>query len=96
MVTSTEEGMTTAAVAALAEKTGAFEGRLDVLKTADTVLCIGANLAHSHMVAGFLIKRALPKGMKLINIDPEGDELDELADVSLKNQPGSDLALIEA
>lgn len=95
MVTSTEEGMTTAAVAALAEKTGAFEGRLDVLKTADTVLCIGANLARSHMVAGFLIKRALPKGMKLINVDPEGDELDELADVSLKNEPGSDLALIE-
>lgn len=94
-VTSTEEGMTTAAVAALAEKTGAFEGRLDVLKTTDTVLCIGANVAKSHMVAGFLIKRALPKGMKLINIDPEGDELDELADVALKNQPGSDLALIE-
>ncbi len=95
MVTSTEEGMTTAAVAAHAEKTGAFEGRLDVLKTADTVLCIGANIARSHMVAGFLIKRALPKGMKLINIDPEGDELDELADVSLKNKPGSDLAMIE-
>ncbi len=95
MVTSTEEGMTTAAVAALAGKTGVFEGRLDVLKTADTVLCIGANVARSHMVAGFLIKRALPKGMKLINIDPEGDELDELADVALKNHPGSDLALIE-
>lgn len=95
MVTSTEEGMTTAAVAALADKTGAFEGRLDVLKTADTVLCIGANLAKSHMVAGFFIKRALPKGMKLINIDPEGDELDELADVALKNKSGSDLALIE-
>ncbi|PWH14357.1 MAG: hypothetical protein DDG60_08015 [Anaerolineae bacterium] len=95
MVTSTEEGMTTAAVAALAEKQGPFEGRLEMLKTADTVLCIGANLARSHMVAGFFIKRALPKGMKLINIDPEGDELDDLADVALKNKPGSDLALIE-
>lgn len=95
MVTSTEEGMTTAAVAALAEKHGAFEGRLDVLKTADTVLCIGANLARSHMVAGFFIKRALPKGMKLINIDPEGGELNDLADIALQNKPGSDLALIE-
>jgi len=47
MVTSTEEGMTTAAVAALAEKTNTFEGRLDVLKTADTVLCIGANVAET-------------------------------------------------
>jgi len=32
---------------------------------------------------------------KLVTIDPEGDELDELADVSLKNKPGTDLALIE-
>lgn len=95
MVTSTEEGMTTAAVAALAARQGVFEGRLDVLKTADAVLCIGANLARSHMVAGFFIKRALPKGMKLINIDPEGDELNDLADVALQNKPGSDLALIE-
>lgn len=96
MVTSTEEGMTSASVASLAEKAGIIEGRLDVLKTADTVLCIGANVARSHMVAGFLIKRALPKGMKLINIDPEGGELSDLADIALNNKPGSDLALIEA
>jgi formate dehydrogenase major subunit len=95
MVTSTEEGMTTATVAALAQKNGPFEGKLDVLRNADTVLCIGANIARSHMVAGFLIKRALPKGMKLINIDPEGEELDELADIALRNKSGSDLALIE-
>jgi formate dehydrogenase major subunit len=95
MVTSAEEGMTTAPVSWLAEKIGPFEGRLDVLKTADTVLCIGANIARSHMVAGFFVKRALPKGMKLISVDPEGEELHEIADVSLVNKPGSDLALIE-
>ncbi|MFO7585978.1 MAG: molybdopterin-dependent oxidoreductase [Anaerolineales bacterium] len=95
MVTSAEEGMTTAPVSALAEKIGSFEGRLDMLKTADTVLCIGANIARNHMVAGFFVKRALPKGMKLISIDPEGEELHEMADVSLVNKPGSDLALIE-
>ncbi len=95
MVTSTEEGMTTAAVNAVAEKNGAFEGQLGTLKNADTVLCIGANLARSHMVAGFMVKRALPKGMRLINIDPEAEDFNDLADVSLKNKPGSDLALIE-
>jgi formate dehydrogenase major subunit len=95
MVTSAEEGMTTAPVSWLAEKIGPFEGRLDVLKTADTVLCVGANIARSHMVAGFFVKRALPKGMKLISVDPEGAELQEMADVSLVNKPGSDLALIE-
>ncbi len=34
--------MTTAAVNAVAEKNGAFEGQLGTLKNADTVLCIGA------------------------------------------------------
>ncbi len=95
MVTSVEEGATTGPVSSLADKIGTFEGRLDMLKTADTVLCIGANIARSHMVAGFFIKRALPKGMKLISVDPEGDELQEMADISLVNKAGSDMALIE-
>ena len=95
MVTSTEEGMTTAAVSAVALKTGAFEGKLDVLRNADMVLTIGANVAKSHMVAGFMVKRALPKGMRLVNIDPQASELDELADLSLKPQTGSDLAVLK-
>ena len=94
LVTSVEEGMPTAAVSAFAEKQGAFEGKLDVLRNADTVLCIGANLSRSHMVAGFLFKRNLPKGTRLINVDPEETTLDDLAHLSLKNKPGSDLALI--
>ena len=94
MVTSFEEGATTAAVSAVAGRQGAFEGRLDLLKNADLVLCLGANIARSHMVAGFMVKRALPKGMRLVNINPEATELDELADLSLKPTPGSDLALI--
>ena len=96
MVTSTEEGMTTASINAVAEKNGAFEGKLDVLKNADVVLCIGANLIKSHMVAGFMIKRALPKGMRLANIDPEASELDDLADIVLKPKAGTDLAIVEA
>jgi len=95
MVTSIEEGMTTAAINALAEKSGPFEGKLDVLRNADAVLCIGANIAKSHMVAGFMVKRALPKGMRLINVSPEANELDELADISLAAKNGSDLELIE-
>ena len=95
MVTSTEEGFTTAAVSALAEKENAFEGKLDVLRNADAVMCFGANVAKSHMVAGFMVKRALPKGTRLINVDTEAGELDELADVSLKPKAGSDLALVE-
>jgi len=94
LVTSVEEGMPTAAVLAFAEEQGAFEGKLDVLRNADTVLCIGANLSRSHMVAGFLFKRNLPRGTRLINVGPEETALDDLANLSLKNKPGSDLALI--
>jgi formate dehydrogenase major subunit len=94
LVTSLEEGMPTATVAQFAENQGSFEGKLEMLRTADTVLCIGANVGRSHMVAGFLFKRNLPKGTRLINIDPQESPLDELTSLSLKPNPGSDLALI--
>ncbi len=95
LVTSIEEGMTTQAVSALAEKIGPFEGHLDTLKNADVVLCVGANIAKSHMVAGFMVKRARPLGIRILSIAPEESEMDEIANLSLKNKPGSDLALVE-
>ena len=95
MVTSLEEGVPTAVVTSFAEKNGAFEGKLDVLRNADTVLCIGANIHKSHMVAGFLFKRNLSKGTHIINIDPEISDLDYLANTALKTKRGSDLALIK-
>src|SRR5512139_1733189 len=94
LVTSLEEGMPSASVMKFAEKQGAFEGKLDMLRTADTVMCIGANAGTTHMVAGFMFKRNMPKGTRVINIDPAEDGLDEIASISLKNKPGSDLALI--
>lgn len=94
MVTSVEEGMPTAAVTRFAQKQGQFEGKLDVLRNADTVMCIGANINRSHMVAGFLFKRNLPRGAHLIVVTPENGELDYLANVTLKAARGSDLALV--
>ncbi|MBK8784501.1 MAG: molybdopterin-dependent oxidoreductase [Anaerolineales bacterium] len=94
LVTSIEEGVPTAVVTSFAQKQEAFEGKLDVLRNADTVLCIGANVHRSHMVAGFLFKRNLSKGTHLINIDPESSDLDFMSNISLKTKKGSDLALI--
>ena len=94
LVTSLEEGMPSASVIKFAEKQGAFEGKLEVLRNADTVMCIGANVGNTHMVAGFMFKRNMPKGTRVININPQEDGLDEVASLSLKNKPGSDLALI--
>src|SRR6185295_14719644 len=42
LVTSLEEGVPSASVMKFAEKQGAFEGKLELLRTADTVLSIGA------------------------------------------------------
>jgi len=94
LVTTTEEGIPTASVTKFAEKQGSFEGKLNVLRNADTVLCLGADAGRTHMVAGFMFKRNMPKGTRLINIDPEENELDDLANLSLKPKAGSDLALI--
>ncbi len=96
LVTSIEEGVPTAAVAKFAESHEGFEGKLDALKTADTVLCVGANVNRSHMVAGFLFKRNLNAGVNLINIDPDETSLDEIARVALKPKAGSDHVLILA
>jgi formate dehydrogenase major subunit len=94
LVTSLEEGMPSASVLRFAEKQGTFEGKLEVLRNADTVMCIGANIGDTHMVAGFMFKRNMPKGTRVINIDAQEDMLDEVASLSLKNKPGSDLAII--
>lgn len=94
LVTSIEEGVPTAAVAKYAEGHENFEGKIDVLRTADAVMCIGANLQNSHMVAGFLFKRNLTKGTRLINIDPEASELDDIANVVIKPKAGTDLAFV--
>ena len=84
LVTAIEEGLPTARAAAYADNAGPFEAKLDALKTADCVIAIGVNLAHSHQVAGFFVKRNHPKGSKLIVIDPNENELDALADVAIK------------
>jgi len=94
LVTSLEEGIPSASVMKFAEKQGAFEGKLEVLRNADTVMCLGANVGNTHMVAGFMFKRNMAKGTRIINIDPQEDALDDVASLNLKNIAGSDLALI--
>jgi formate dehydrogenase major subunit len=95
MVTSIEEGMTTALPGSMAQEIGQpFEGNLAALKTADCVVAIGVDLANSHQVAGFLVKRNLPNGTKLVSIDPFDNGLHELADYALRPREGQDLDLL--
>ena len=91
MVTSTEEGRPTASVSVLAEELGQpFEANLEALKAADCVLAVGVNLAENHMVAGFLIKRNLANGTRLVVIDPGANAFDTYANLALKATRGSD------
>jgi formate dehydrogenase major subunit len=96
MVTSIEEGQPTAVVSNLAEELGKpFETSLEALKIADTVLAIGVDLAESHMVAGFLVKRNLPNGARLVVIDPGENKLDPHANLVLKANKGADLDILK-
>ncbi|MCL4505791.1 MAG: molybdopterin-dependent oxidoreductase, partial [Chloroflexi bacterium] len=70
---------------------------LDALKTADCVIVAGADLTVQHQVAGFFIKRALPKGTKLIVIDGADNGFASFADCALtaaKGAKGATLAAI--
>ncbi len=97
MVTSVEEGRPTALQSAYVEQNGApIEGKLDTLRTADCVLLVGVNLSDTHEVAGFYIKRNLPKGTRLIIIDPNENGMDDLANINLKPRAGTDAAVLSA
>lgn len=78
---------------AAADLSGSFEGSIDALKSADCVLVAGVDLAKEHQVAGFFIKRNLPKGTKLILVDPVEAGYAQDADSFLKVNKGSDAEL---
>jgi formate dehydrogenase major subunit len=95
MVTSIEEGVTTALPGAVAQDLGKpFEGSLEALKSADCVVAVGVDLVANHQVAGFFVKRALPKGTRLVVIDPYDNGLHELAHYPLRPQEGTDYDLL--
>ncbi|MBI9048405.1 MAG: molybdopterin-dependent oxidoreductase [Anaerolineaceae bacterium] len=83
MVTSLEEGKFSTAQSIVA-----YEGSLEDIKTADCVVLIGEDVVDEHEVAGFFIKRNLPKGIKLIVIDQKENKLSALSDVSLISEKG--------
>ncbi len=95
MVACMEEGYSTASVSALAEELGRpFESNLEALKASDCVVAMGVNLGETHMVAGFLVKRNLPHGTRLIVVDSGQNALDPQANLSLKASSGSDADVI--
>lgn len=88
VVTSTEMGARPAEIAQMPK------GQLDALKTADCVVLMGADLTVTQQVAGFMIKRRLGQGVKLIVIDCAENKMANFADYALKPLKGSDYDLV--
>ena len=97
LVTSLEEGKSTASLAALADDIDQpFESSLDALKDTDAVLSLELDLVDEHQVAGFFIKRQLLDGTHLIVADgPENAMADKAAE-KLALTPGEESQFLAA
>jgi len=67
---------------------------IEDLAKAQAFFVIGSNTTEQHPVIGTVVKRAVRKGARLIVADPRRIELARLATLHLRQQPGSDIALL--
>ncbi|MBE0686087.1 MAG: (2Fe-2S)-binding protein, partial [Anaerolineaceae bacterium] len=96
MVTSTEEGRYTEVLSELAEEKGSFESKFSEIHKADTIMTIGLDLTKDHQVAGFFIRRLIPKGTKVIPVSHESSGMDAFTQHSMIIKRNEDLAFIQA
>jgi formate dehydrogenase alpha subunit len=83
-------------VAGLAQTfgSGAMTNSIEDISEADCIFAIGANITEAHPVIGMSVKQAVRRGAKLIVADPREIELVRSADIWLRHNPGSDVALL--
>ncbi len=97
LVTSLDAGEYTRASARVAEEIKkSFEGKLTDLENADCVVSFGVDLVKEHEVAGFMVKRNIPLGTKLIVVDPKANSLDNLAELKLQSKDKMDADYIRS
>jgi len=73
---------------------GAMTNSIDDIGEAACILAIGTNTTEAHPVIGFNIKKAVRQGTKLIVANPREIHLVRYADMWLRHNPGSDVALL--
>jgi len=96
-VTTFEEGAFTKSSAKLSEELDRpFECKLDALKSADAILVLDTDLIHHHEVVGFMAKRLLPNGTKMLVIDQKENDMAPLANKALKASKGNDEDVLAA
>jgi len=73
---------------------GAMTNSIDELEYTDLILATGTNTTENHPVIGMKVKRAVKQhGAKLIVIDPREIDLVKYADIWLRQNPGTDVAV---
>lgn len=76
---------------------GAMTNSIDEIRHAKCIFVIGSNTTEAHPVIGLAVKEAVVKhGARLIVADPRGIDLVRFAEFHLAQQPGTDVALINA
>jgi len=73
---------------------GAMTNSINELRDAGCILAIGTNTTEAHPVIGLEIKRAVDKGARLIVANPREIGLVRWADLWLRHNPGTDVALL--
>jgi formate dehydrogenase major subunit len=96
MVTSTEEGRFTSILSELSKEYGQYESKLAEIHNADTIMTIGLDLTKDHQVAGFFIKRLIPKGVQVIPVSYEATGMDAFTSYSTIINRSKDLNFIHA
>ena len=75
---------------------GAMTNAISEIGDAACIFVIGSNTTAAHPIIGRQITRAVKGGAKLIAADPRRTVLRRKADVWIRQQPGSDVALLNA
>ncbi|MDI9616151.1 MAG: formate dehydrogenase subunit alpha [Methanothrix sp.] len=73
---------------------GAMTNSIDDIRRAGCIFVIGSNTTEQHPVIGLRIKEAKRRGARIIVVNPRRIELCDIADIWLRNRPGTDLPLI--
>ena len=73
---------------------GAMTNSVDEIGHAKCILAIGTNTTYAHPVIGMSVKQAARNGTKLIVANPREIELVQYAELWLRHNPGSDVALL--
>jgi formate dehydrogenase alpha subunit len=73
---------------------GAMTNSIPEFEDADCVLITGSNTSEAHPMIGTRIMRAKEGGAKVIVVDPRTTQMSILADLHLRQQPGTDVAWI--